>query len=132
MRAVLVAIFFFVGSTLLAQDKLEFGNTSTTAKAPKYKSKKSDYKNKHKIQWVKNSSKGLLVGNPCMDDVTHDMGFVYLIQPKGQPLNESGFQRNVHNFFAKLRITFKNGPFWKFKLKKWRKKCQAETGDFVG
>lgn len=67
-----------------------------------------------------------------MEEITQDMGFVYLVQPKGQAYNDNGFERNLHNFFAKLRITLKNGPFWKFKLKKWRKKCRAETGDFVG
>ncbi|QSE99118.1 hypothetical protein [Fulvivirga lutea] len=118
--------------TALCQDKLVFGDTPTTTKSPKYKSNPKDHKTKHPIYWVKQSSKGLLIGNPCMEEITQEMGFVYLVQPKGQAYNDNGFERNLHNFFAKLRITLKNGPFWKFKLKKWRKRCRAETGDFVG
>ncbi len=132
MRLIIAGVIIFLNLSTYAQEKLQFGNTGTTTESPKYKSKKRNYKNKHKIQWVKNNAKGLLVGNPCMDEVIDDMGFVYLIQPKGKVLNDSEFQRNIHNFFAKLRITFRNGPFWKFKLNKWRKRCQAETGDFVG
>ncbi len=133
MRSILVGVvIIFLSLSTYAQEKLEFGDTGTTTESPKYKSKKKDYKNKHKIQWVKNNAKGLLIGNPCMDEVIDDMGFVYLVQPKGQVLNDNEFQRNIHNFFAKLRITFRNGPFWKFKLNKWRKRCQTETGDFVG
>lgn len=128
----MVFILFAVVTAGMAQDKLEFGDTPTTANMPKYESRPSDYKNKHKIQWVKNNTKGLLQGNPCMDEVTHEMGFVYLIQPKGQPYNKSEWQRNIHNLAAKIRITLRNGPFWKFKLQSWRKKCRAETGDFAG
>ena len=116
----------------MAQDKLVFGDTPTTAKSPKYKSNPKEYKEKRPIQWVKSSSKGLLIGNPCMEEVTNKMGFVYLIQPKGQEPNQNGLQRNIHNFFAKIKITFRNGPFWKFKLKKKRRECGTETGDFVG
>lgn len=126
------SILLSASSFSIAQEMLEFGDTPTTTKSPKYKPKHKDYKSKHKIQWVKSNGKNLLIGNPCMDELIHDMGFVYLVQPKGQAPNESGFQRNVHNLFAKLRITFRNGPFWKFKLKRWRKRCGAETGDFVG
>lgn len=116
----------------MAQDKLVFGDTPTTAKSPKYKSNPKEYKEKRPIQWVKSSSKGLLIGNPCMEEVTNDMGFVYLVQPKGQEPNKSGFERNIHNFFAKIRITLRNGPLWKFKLKKKRRECGTETGDIVG
>ena len=125
-------VILCTGHRAYTQDQLKFGDTPTTTKSPKYKSNPKKYKNKHKIQWVKNNGKGLLLGNQCMEEVIDDMGFVYLVQPKGQVLNDSEFQRNIHNFFAKLRITFRNGPLWKFKLKKWRKQCAAETGDFVG
>ncbi|WP_222933105.1 hypothetical protein, partial [Fulvivirga aurantia] len=112
------------------------GDTGTTTNSPKYKPKHKNYKNKKPIEWVKNSPKGLLIGNPCMEDVYKDMGFRYVIQTKqktkygGNYMNE--FDRFWHNMVAKLRLTFKNGPFWKFKLKKKRKECRALTGDFVG
>lgn len=134
-RCILLSIFFLVSTSLLAQesnDKLEFGDTGTTTKSPKYKSNKRDYKKKRPIQWVKNTAKDLLIGNPCMEEVTQEMGFVYLIQPKGASPNKNEVQRLLHNLFAKLAITFRNGPFWKFKLKKKRKECGMETGDIVG
>lgn len=115
-----------------AQEKLDFGDTPTTNSDPKYRSNPKEYKNKNVIHWVKTSSKGLLLGNRCMEEVTTNMGFVYLIQPKGQQGNKTGFNRFTHNFAAKLRITFRNGPFWRFKLKKKTKECRKETGDFVG
>ena len=121
----------------MSQDKLEFGDTGTTTKNPKYKSNKKDYKTKKPIEWVKNSPKGLLIGNPCMEAVTEKMGFIYVIQSKIPQskyggIRLTGFERFWHNMFAKLRITFKNGPFWKLKLKKKRKECRAVTGDYVG
>ena len=128
----MICLMLLCAGDLFAQDKLEFGDTPTTSKAPKYHSKHEDHKEKRKIYWVKNTSRGLLIGNPCMEEVMDDMGFVYLVQPKGQHLNKNELQRNLHNFFAKMGIMFRNGPFWKFKLKKWRGRCGAETGDFVG
>ncbi len=132
VRIVLICICCVFGNVCLAQDKLEFGDTPTTTKSPKYKSDHKDFKKKRPIQWVKKSSKGLLIGNPCMEEFTQSLGFVYLIQPKGTAPNKNGLQRNLHNFGAKMRITLRNGPFWKFRLKKKRRECGTETGDFVG
>lgn len=128
----LVVLLCVLTQTLRAQEKLEFGDTPTTNLDPKYKSNHKDHKNRPIIHWVKTSTKGLLLGNRCMEEVTSEMGFVYLIQNKGQAGNRSGFNRFTHNFAAKLRITLRNGPFWRFKLKKKTKECRKETGDFVG
>lgn len=137
MKACLLIIFCVYFFPVVAQDKLDFGDTKTTTKSPKYKSKKKDFKKKRPVEWVKNSPKGLLIGNPCMETVTKEMGFIYVIQSKIPQSRYGGtrltdFERFWHNMFAKLRITFKNGPFWKFKLKKKRKECRGLTGDFVG
>lgn len=116
-----------------AQDDLKFGDTRTTnRKSPTYKSRNKDFRKTHLIQWIKNDTKGLLLGNKCMEEVTRSMRFEYVVQPKGQPGNRSEFGRLTHNFFAKLGITFRNGPFWKFKLKKKRKECRRKTGDYMG
>ena len=126
-------LFLCVSARLCAQDEeLRFGNTPMTNKYPTYESNDKHYKEKQLIYWVKNDARGLLEGNPCMDEVTRDMGFVYLIQPQGQTWNNSEFERLLHNFGAKFRIMLKNGPFWKFKLKRERKRCRELTGDFVG
>jgi hypothetical protein len=116
--------------TLAQDDELNFGDTETTNTKPTYKAKKK--KNRRNIQWIKNDSEGLLLGNLCMQQVTDDMGFEYLIQVKGTPVYKDEFSRLIHNFGAKIGIMFRNGPFWKFKLKKERKNCRESTGDYVG
>ncbi|MEM6358913.1 MAG: hypothetical protein AAF149_05970 [Bacteroidota bacterium] len=132
MRLCLLSVVFFVFQVSYAQKKLEFGDTPTTNAKPKYRSNPKEHKNRRVIHWIKTSSKGLLLGNRCVEKVTTDMGFVYLIQPKGQKGYKNGFNRFTHNFAAKFRILLRNGPFWKFKLKKKTNECRKETGDFVG
>lgn len=127
-----IVIFILLAGVCYGQNDLKFGDTGTTNKAPTYKPNSKRYKNKHMVQWIKNDAKGLLLGNKCMQDITNEMGFIYVVQPKGQAGNRSEFGRLVHNFFAKIGITLRNGPFWKFKLKKKRKECRSSTGDFVG
>ena len=67
-----------------------------------------------------------------MEEVTRKMGFEYVLQPKGQPGNRNEVGRLIHNFGVKVSLFFKNGPFWKFKLKKKRNECRESTGDFTG
>ncbi len=128
----LILVLLFSAGNLLAQDEeLKFGDTNTTNQNPTYKTKKKS-KTKRPIQWIKNDTEGLLLGNKCMEEVFDDMGFEYLVQIKGQPGYRNEFGRLAHNFGAKVGIMFRNGPFWKFRLKKERKKCREKTGDFVG
>ncbi|MBL6448028.1 hypothetical protein JMN32_17050 [Fulvivirga sp. 29W222] len=129
---VYIIVFLLSAGTCYGQDDLKFGDTGTTNKASKYKPNAKMHKKRRMIQWVKSDAAGLLQGNRCMDEITNDMGFVYVVQPKGQVGNRSEFGRLAHNFFAKIGITFRNGPFWKFKLKKKRRECRRSTGDFVG
>ncbi|GAA0890687.1 hypothetical protein GCM10009122_03660 [Fulvivirga kasyanovii] len=127
-----VMVFILTIGVSYGQDDLKFGDTGTTNKAPKYKPNAKNHKNKRMIQWVKSDAKGLLLGNKCLKEVTDDMGFIYVVQPRGQAGNRSEIGRLAHNFFAKIGITLRNGPFWKFRLKKKRKECRRSTGDFVG
>jgi len=60
------------------------------------------------------------------------MGFEYMVQPKGQPLNRNGLGRNLHNLGIKFALYFRNGPFWQIKLNKKKKECRKLSGDFVG
>ena len=128
----LVLILLVASTPLFAQEKLEFGDTPTTNSDPKYKPDHRDHKEKRLIHWMKTSPKGLLTGNKCMEEVTNEMGFVYLIQLKGQAGYKSEFNRLIHNFGAKMGILVRNGPFWKLKLKKKTNECRRETGDYVG
>lgn len=134
-RLIFIFVFIFCAASfnqgLAQEENLKFGDTNTTNVKPTYKTKKKT-KNKRPVQWIKNDSEGLLLGNPCMNDVTADMGFEYLIQIKGQPGYRNELGRLAHNFAAKIGIMFRNGPFWKFRLKKERNRCREQTGDFVG
>ena len=134
MRICLFAIVLLFVSITSAQgqDDLEFGDTPSTSLNPKYKHDHSDYEQRKVVHWIKNDSKGLLIGNPCMEDVLQEMGFTYLIQFKGEPGQKKAFPRYFHNKGAKTVIFFRNGPFWRFKLRKKRKECRLKTGDFVG
>lgn len=136
MRILLSTIFFIsVSLVAVGQTNLDFGNKKKTKaidKRPEYIPQDRDYKGRRLIHWVKNNGRGLLIGNKCMEEVTKHMGFVYLVQTRDRPYKKTEFGRLMHNFFAKTGIFFRNGPFWKFKLKKKRKKCRFETGDFVG
>lgn len=128
----ILVLLIFLSTSALAQKNLKFGDTPTTNRNPKYKQRHKDFKRKPVIHWVKTETKGLLIGNPCMDRVFAEMGFVYQIEGKGQRSSKSGAARFFHNFAAKTRILLKNGPFWKFKLKKRRKACRRQTGDYNG
>jgi hypothetical protein len=103
-------------------------NTSIKAKAEPNK----EFKKKKVVYIVKNDTKNLLLGNKCADDATLQMGFQYVAMPKGRPGNKNNFHRNVNNFQSKTVILFKNGPFWKPKLKKKIKRCKVLTGDYIG
>jgi len=127
-----LVLFLFLTAPTLAQDDLKFGNTATTNKSPTYKPSHKELKSKRPIHWIKNDADGLLLGNKCMEDVTQEMGFEYVLQVKGRSGYKSEIERLAHNLTAKIGIMIRNGPFWKFRLKKKRKECREKTGDFVG
>lgn len=124
--------FCFLFLTL--SSSLTFGQDKTAATDSKkgIKKGKEAPDSKKLLFIVKNNSNGILYGNKCFLDVQHKMGFEYLIQPKGQPLNRNEVGRNFHNFGIKFVLLFKNGPFYGIKLRKKKKECRQLTGDFVG
>lgn len=88
---------------------------------------------KKKIRYlVRGNLKNTLYGNPCAKEVTHKMGFEYVITPKGQTGNKNAFQRNMQNLGPNIALTFRNGPFWKLRTKAKIKKCRRKSGDYVG
>lgn len=79
---------------------------------------------------VKNPDK-VLYGNPCMEEITRDMGFQYLLIPK---TNAEGYSRKgaaFHNLGSHVKLIFKNGPFYKRKLRRAIKFCRQMSGEFV-
>ena len=110
-----------------------YGQDKTGATDLKSGATKKDAPKQKKLLFiVKNSSKGILYGNKCFTDVQHSMGFEFLIQPKGQPLNRNEVTRNLHNFGVKFVLLFRNAPFWSVRLNKRKKECRKLSGDFVG
>lgn len=126
---VILFCLFFIGTAY--SQSADFGTTSNTSLNPTHL-KKEPVKKKHLLALIKNKPKNTLAGNKCMDEVTKSMGFEYVLQPKGSAGNRTELGRLVHNFGVKMALIFKNGPFWKFKLKKRRKECKDKTADYVG
>ena len=95
--------------------------------------KKKHQASRKRIKYlIKGDTKNTLYGNPCVNQVTREMGFEYLITLKGHRGYESEVQRWAHNFGVKVGLVFKNGPFWKAQLKKMTADCRDRSGDYVG
>lgn len=124
---ILLCMFFCMENSCSAQDR-----TGATDRETKVNKKKQGPKKRRILYIVRKDTKNILYGNRCFLDVQRAMGFEYLVQPKGQPLNRSGFTRNMHNLGIKFVLLFKNGPFWQIRLSKRKKECRKLSGDFVG
>ena len=127
-------LFLFVFGAVILLSKSAFcqDKTGATDAKKEISKKKEAPKEKQLLFVIKNNSKGILYGNKCFMDVQHKLGFEYVIQPKGQPLNRNEIGRNLHNFGIKFVLIFRNGPFYGIKLSKKKKECRTLTGDFVG
>ena len=125
--SIILSLFVLTVPVCHAQDK-----TGATDRETRINKKKEAPKKRKPLYIVKSNTKGILYGNRCFLDVQRSMGFEYLVQPKGKPLNRSGLGRNLHNFGIKFVLLFRNGPFWQIKLGKKKKECRKLTGDFVG
>ena len=73
-----------------------------------------------------------LMGNECVESYTRELGFEYVY-----PFSSPGIPRNDLYIFANnrwngLRLMFKNGLFWKRKVKKRIKACRLSSGDYRG
>ena len=86
-----------------------------------------------KIRYIiKSNPQGTLYGNPCFKQASRKFGFEYLVAPEGIAPNRNGFSRAMHNFGVNIILFFRNGPFWKTRLKKELKHCKYGYGDYVG
>ena len=132
VRVFLAGLIFFSLTALSAVPSYGQDKTGATDTETRINRKKEAPKKRKPMFIVKNDTKGILYGNRCFLDVQRSMGFEYLVQPKGKPLNRSGLDRNLHNFGVKFLLFFRNGPFWKIKLNKKKKECRKLSGDFVG
>lgn len=102
--------------------------TSTTSYEPSHKINKN-----HTIIPIYlsvNSTRSVLYGNPCATNITREMGFEYHILTKME--KETITNPEWQNFLAEIKVFFKNGPFWKAKVRRGIEDCRRKTGDYVG
>ncbi|MCU0447438.1 MAG: hypothetical protein MUE85_21280 [Microscillaceae bacterium] len=71
----------------------------------------------------------LLLGNTCAEIVMQDYGMKYVVVPKSFEMSSTKYF--FHNFFARTKLLFRNGPGWKNRMYKKVQKCRQKTGDYV-
>lgn len=126
----LCSFLFFFSQTGYGQQTKPVSRTSNTSHI---ESKDPAYNPQKKIRHIlKSNTHKILLGNKCMEDFTHRMGFQYIVNPKGGIGSMNGLQQFFHNMGVKFIILLKNGPFWKAKVNKRYKECRQKSGDFVG
>jgi hypothetical protein len=73
----------------------------------------------------------ILYGNRCAEIAAQKMGIEFIIIPKDIGYGMKNSNIAGVNFNAHLRAFFKNGFFWRKRLKKKIKKCREMTGDYI-
>lgn len=126
MQPLLIRIFFVVAlilsfSALSAQIDLDSD----------FDKDKEDPKERRILHIIRKDTRKVPYGNVCFEEVTHSMGFEYVLQTKGNQGYRNEFDRVMHNFAVKTGIMFRNGPFWRLKVNKKRKECMEYAGDVV-
>jgi hypothetical protein len=102
------------------------------------KSKQDDNKRKNEPRRkkisviIKNDPKGLLYGNPCMEDETLRMGFKYSVQNPGLPGTLKPVTLFLQNLKVYTKLTLTRSPFWKVILNRRVKDCRERSGDWRG
>ncbi len=114
------------------KDVQEFIPTDNVDSKKEFNKKKNAPKRKEIRLIIKNNTKWILYGNPCMIEETRKMGFEYAVQTKGIPGSLGFFGRTWNNFQTKFVLTFTRSPFWKLILKSRVKDCRIKSGDLVG
>ena len=92
-------------------------------------------KNRSKVgirEIYKKSSWKTGYGNPCIEEATQKMGFIYAPVVKGQPGYRWEGGRLWHNLWVKLGLIVRRGPWWKIRINKQIKDCRRKSGDIVG
>ena len=107
-------------------------STQATDEDAKPDARKMGPKEEKYLYIIKDNSEGTLYGNPCFKEVSHEFHFEYLIAPKGLKPNRNNFTRDFHNLGVNIILFFRNGPFWKARMKKKFQQCKYGYGDYVG
>ncbi|PKQ66564.1 hypothetical protein [Raineya orbicola] len=76
-------------------------------------------------------SKEVLYGNRCAEIEAQKMGIEFIIIPKDIGYGMSRKNIFFTNLHAHFRAFWKNGFFWKKRLKKRIRHCRDATGDYI-
>jgi hypothetical protein len=137
----LLTLTLLTGTLCPAQESLEARSdienevptnvTDVSSDKPFDQTKTASYPKEKLFIIIKKPHK-VLYGNPCMEEITHNMGFEYLLIPN---TDAEGYT-NAHPFWHNLKMRFKlmgkNGIFYRRKLKRAIEFCREMSGDFVG
>ncbi len=93
---------------------------------------KSDNYPKKLEYFLISDPKKVLYGNPCVEEVIFDLGFKYMLIPETKIDGYINEDPVWHNFKTHMKLMFKNGPFYRSKVRKAIKSCRTASGDFVG
>ena len=133
LRSLVSFLFLFISCITYAQDK--YNNpyrTDNTRVKPKYEERKNEPKRKKIRVIIKNNPRGILYGNPCLEEETRNMGFQYTVQNAGLPGSLKPVTLRIHNFKVHAYLVLTKSPFWKGILNRRIKDCREKTGDWIG
>ena len=132
MRIALLVLMVFSACLAWSQEEeLRFGDTEKTNPNPTYSSKKREYRLKRKVHLTFLNSDKLLEGNRCFEDYL-DEKRIRLSAPSTGAESVGGLRRVLSNTGARIRGTFRHGPFWVARLNKKRRECRNALHDFIG
>lgn len=137
IKCVLVCcIYVLCMGTLDAQtastDIRKYIPTENLDKKKENKSLKDMPKEKTYNYIYKESTEGILYGNPCALEETHRMGFEYVVEKETLPGSMLKSDTQWNNFLVNIKLIFTRSPFWKLILEKRLRQCRQKTGDIVG
>jgi hypothetical protein len=105
---------------------------TNTVNQKKIKPKEVVPKEKHYAKLYVKKPKGTLYGNPCAIDMTHRMGFEYVVQSKGMMQSKTKVGTILNNTGVKTKLVLTRTPFWKMILNKKLQDCRRDTRDGIG
>ena len=141
MKKKLYILLLFCFCLLLVQPMHAQSKKKKTKKKPKGETTNTSYgaqiKNeppgpKEYLHLYRTNTRGILLGNKCMEEYTEKMGFRYVMMPPDQEGSLSTTEMRLNNFGVKFILLLKNGPFWHHRLNKRVRRCREKTGDFMG
>ena len=134
MRYLFIVVLMFISTALVygqEDEVLHFGTTEKTDEEATYDSK-GKHKEKKVLLLVRTDPRRVLDGNKCFKEYQQSIGVRVAKLEKGEPGNYNDMSRFAHNLGVRVRGTFRNGPFWVWKMNRKLKECKAQLHDFLG